>query len=197
MGIAQQLLSAVFRNSRASSLKLLGCRMLACLPKISACADLNSTDHDCLVLVSPDLKDVGHEGVYKALDSVAEIDKKALTSVTLVPVGLPCKRLVYSPTGPLDKDYDDVRREDWDFIKDKSGEFVSVLQCNNAASSRTPRGHQFPATFMMQVAGLDKHMVSSKQPLKYSHLDIAGSSGNLPDPTTGASVAAIVKFFLG
>ena len=125
--------------------------MLACLPKISACADLNSTDHDCLVLVrlvlklnnlnidrlccmsncnngncilliftllflqsssfySPDLKDVGHEGVFKALDSVAEIDKKALTSVTLVPVGLPCKRLVYSPTGPLDKDYDDVRR---------------------------------------------------------------------------------------
>merc|ERR1712098_901108 len=37
-----------------------------------------------------------------------------------------------------------IRREDWDFIKDKSGEFVSVLQCNNAASSRTPRGHQFP-----------------------------------------------------
>ena len=30
-----------------------------------------------------------------------------------------------------------IRREDWDFIKDKSGEFVSVLQCNNAASSRT------------------------------------------------------------
>merc|ERR1712029_939210 len=90
-----------------------------------------------------------------------------------------------------------IRKEDFEFIKDKSGEFVDVLQCNNASSSRTPRGHQFPATFMMQVAGLDKHMVSSKQPLKYSHLDIAGSSGNLPDPTTGASVAAIVKFFLG
>ena len=30
--------------------------------------------------------------------------------MTLVPVDLPCKRLVYSPTGPLDKDYDDVRR---------------------------------------------------------------------------------------
>merc|ERR1719474_500926 len=35
-----------------------------------------------------------------------------------------------------------VRREDWDFVQDKSGEFVSVLQCNNAPSSRTPRGHQ-------------------------------------------------------
>lgn len=60
-----------------------------------------------------------------------------------------------------------IRREDWDFIKDKSGEFVTVLQCNNAASSRTPRGHQFPAAFMMTVAGLDKHQVASEQPLKY------------------------------
>merc|ERR1719158_1842813 len=33
-----------------------------------------------------------------------------------------------------------VRREDWDFIQDKSGEFVSVLQCNNAPSSR--RGYR-------------------------------------------------------
>ena len=60
-----------------------------------------------------------------------------------------------------------IRREDWDFVKDKSGEFVSVLQCNNAPSSRTPRGHQFPGAFMMQVSGLDKHMMKSKQPLKY------------------------------
>ena len=32
-----------------------------------------------------------------------------------------------------------MRKEDYEFIKDKSGEFVDVLQCNNAASSRTPR----------------------------------------------------------
>ena len=64
-----------------------------------------------------------------------------------------------------------IRREDWDFVKDKSGEFVSVLQCNNAPSSRTPRGHQFPAAFMMTVAGLDQHMLASKQPLKYRSVD--------------------------
>ena len=29
-----------------------------------------------------------------------------------------------------------VRREDWDFNVDKSGEFVSILQCNNQPSSR-------------------------------------------------------------
>jgi len=89
-----------------------------------------------------------------------------------------------------------VRREDWDFVQDKSGEFVSVLQCNNAPSSRTPRGHQFPAAFMMQVAGLDKHQLTSKQPLKYSHLDIAGSSGDLPHPTTGAPIPALITWLL-
>lgn len=82
-----------------------------------------------------------------------------------------------------------VRREDWDFVKaiknemnlsvilmfslqDKSGEFCSVLQCNNAPSSRTPRGHQFPAAFMMKCAGLDQHMIASKQPLKAESLYI-------------------------
>jgi len=87
-----------------------------------------------------------------------------------------------------------IRREDWDFIQDKSGEFVSVLQCNNAPSSRTPRGHQFPAAFMMQVAGLDKHQLTSEQPLKYSHMDVAGSSGDLPHPTTGAAIPALLTW---
>jgi hypothetical protein len=44
-----------------------------------------------------------------------------------------------------------MRREDFDFIKDKSGEFVEVLQCNSAPSTRTPRGHQMPGAFMHKV----------------------------------------------
>lgn len=90
-----------------------------------------------------------------------------------------------------------VRREDFDFVKDKSGKFVDVLQCNNAASSRTPRGHQMPAAFMQVVAGLDKHMCSSEKPLKYSHLDVAGSNGGLPGLTTGSSVIAVAMNFAG
>merc|ERR1712025_220696 len=89
-----------------------------------------------------------------------------------------------------------VRREDWDLIQDKSGEFVSTLQCNNAPSSRTPRGHQFPAAFLTRVSGLDQHQFSSEKPLKYSHLDIAGSSGDLPDPTTASSVPALFKWII-
>lgn len=88
-----------------------------------------------------------------------------------------------------------MRREDHDLIKDKSGEFVEILQCNNAASSRTPRGHQFPGAFLQHVSGLTKHQSTSEKPLKYSHLDVAGSSGNLPDPTTGSSVVALSMHF--
>jgi len=89
-----------------------------------------------------------------------------------------------------------IRREDWDFNVDKSGEFVSILQCNNAPSSRTPRGHQMPGAFLQQVSGLDKHQLKDEVPLKYTHLDIAGAAGNLPDPTTSAPVPALVKMFL-
>lgn len=88
-----------------------------------------------------------------------------------------------------------VRRDDWSFIKDKSGKFVDVLQCNNAPSSRTPRGHQFPAAFLARVSGLDAHMRSSAAPLSYTHLDVAGSSGPLPEPTTGSSVVALTMHY--
>ena len=88
-----------------------------------------------------------------------------------------------------------MRKDDFDFIKDKCGEFVDVLQCNNAPSSRTMRGHQFPGAFMHTVSGLDDHMVSSEKPLKYSHFDVAGSSGDLPFPTTGSTVVALAMHY--
>ena len=53
--------------------------------------------------------------------------------------------MIFQSTGNLFGDMFEIstiRREDYDFIKDGSGKFVEVLQCNNAASTRTPRGHQ-------------------------------------------------------
>lgn len=48
-----------------------------------------------------------------------------------------------------------MRREDFDFHCGKS-EYEDVLQCNNAPSSRTPRGHQTPSAFLVMSSGLDK-----------------------------------------
>jgi len=89
-----------------------------------------------------------------------------------------------------------LRRDDYALVHDASKEFVDVLQCNNLASSRTPRGHQLPAAFMHLVSGLDKHQTKSDSPLKYTHLDVAGSSGNLPGITTAAGVTALTMHFV-
>ncbi|XP_049810274.1 putative aminopeptidase W07G4.4 isoform X1 [Schistocerca nitens] len=88
-----------------------------------------------------------------------------------------------------------VRREDFEFIKDKA-EVADVLQSNNEPSSRTPRGHQFPAAFLLRVSGLDKNGIGSDKPMKYTHVDIAGSSGSLPNEPTGCPVVGFSTYFL-
>ncbi|XP_054154214.1 putative aminopeptidase W07G4.4 isoform X2 [Oppia nitens] len=88
-----------------------------------------------------------------------------------------------------------IRREDYEFNIGKS-EYEDILQCNNAASSRTPRGHQLPAAFLIQVSGLDKHGIDSEKPIPFSHIDIAGSSGPFPGVPTGAPIAALTASYL-
>lgn len=87
-----------------------------------------------------------------------------------------------------------IRREDFDFNRGKS-EYEDILQCNNAPSSRTPRGHQIPAAFMIQVSKLDQHGIDSELPISYSHIDIAGSSGPFPGVPTGAPIGKILFKF--
>jgi len=72
-----------------------------------------------------------------------------------------------------------IRREDYEFCAARN-EYEDVLQCNNEPSSQTQRGHQFPAAFMIRASGMDKHGIDGDKPLKYTHIDIAGSSGPYP-----------------
>ena len=88
-----------------------------------------------------------------------------------------------------------IRREDYEFNKGKS-EYEDILQCNNLPSSRTPRGHQVPAAFLLQVSGLDKHGVDSEKPLAFSHIDIAASSGPFPGVPSGAPIPALAVNYL-
>lgn len=66
------------------------------------------------------------------------------------------------------------RREDYQFIQAKSSA-EDVLSCNNAASSITVRGHQFPMAFLVEASGLADHGQYHMKPIPYVHLDIAGS----------------------
>ncbi|MEO0478789.1 MAG: leucyl aminopeptidase family protein [Planctomycetota bacterium] len=92
-----------------------------------------------------------------------------------------------------------LRREDYDFIRPRS-KADDVLSCNNAASSATPRGHQFPAAFLVIASGLDKHGVDSDQPLPFAHIDVAGSATENFDwqhgRPTGRPIAAMLSGLL-
>ncbi|XP_033633240.1 putative aminopeptidase W07G4.4 [Asterias rubens] len=88
-----------------------------------------------------------------------------------------------------------LRREDYEFHKGKS-EYEDILQANNLPSTATARGHQSPAAFLIMASGLDGHGIDSKVPLKYSHLDIAGSSGPFPGVPTGAPIPALTLKYL-
>jgi len=88
-----------------------------------------------------------------------------------------------------------IRREDYEFHKGKS-EYEDILQCNNLPSSGTPRGHQTPAAFLIMASGLDKFGIDSANPLPYSHVDIAGSSGPFPGVPTGAPILAMATNYI-
>lgn len=88
-----------------------------------------------------------------------------------------------------------LRREDFAFHRAKTyGE--DLLQCNNLPSSRTPRGHQTPAAFLIMSSGMDKHDATSSKPIKYTHLDIAGAAGDVPFPPTGTPILALSQLHL-
>ncbi|KAH6563258.1 hypothetical protein BASA50_001846 [Batrachochytrium salamandrivorans] len=94
-----------------------------------------------------------------------------------------------------------LRREDYSFIQPTSST-EDVCQANSLPSSRTPRGHQFPAAFLAISSGIVGHGLESKHPIAYTHVDIAGSAeeslGGLSlARVTGSPVAAFTAAFLG
>lgn len=96
-------------------------------------------------------------------------------------------------------DISSSRREDFSFIKPRSSA-DDVLSCNNAPSSVTARGHQFPMAFLVVAAGLDQASVQNQSPA-YVHIDIAGSGVDGGDwqhhKPSGAPVLALAATYLG
>ena len=83
------------------------------LPRTVVCKELDSAQHDALVLIStgPAVATTPpHPALAAALTAHLELDQTAKSKGCVIPVSLPCRRLVFSPTGPVDRDYDDLRR---------------------------------------------------------------------------------------
>lgn len=87
------------------------------------------------------------------------------------------------------------RREDFDFVKPRT-KADDVLSSNNAPSVTTVRGHQFPMAFLTVASGLDNHEASAKQPLPFTHVDIAGSGVEGLDWQHGKPTGAPVNVFV-
>ena len=92
-----------------------------------------------------------------------------------------------------------LRREDWDFVAPRTSA-DDVLSCNNAPSTLTARGHQFPMAFLAIASGLVNHSRSADLPLPFTHVDIAGSFTQGGDcqhgRPTGAPIVALLKGIL-
>ncbi|MEO1233707.1 MAG: leucyl aminopeptidase family protein [Myxococcota bacterium] len=93
-----------------------------------------------------------------------------------------------------------LRREDWDFVRPRTSA-DDVLSCNNAASSVTPRGHQFPMAFLAVASGLDRHGSEAQTPLPFTHVDVGGSAVENGDwqhgRPTGTPLVAFTAALLG
>ncbi|HEY1136698.1 MAG TPA: hypothetical protein VGE64_04325 [Xanthomonadaceae bacterium] len=67
--------------------------------------------HDALIVVAHDVSAVDHPLVVQAFATASALDARAAHVVSLVPCeGAPSARVVLSPTGPVLRDQDDVRR---------------------------------------------------------------------------------------
>jgi leucyl aminopeptidase len=91
-----------------------------------------------------------------------------------------------------------LRAEDYAMIAAK-GPAEDVVSCNSLPSSRTPRGHQFPAAFLDVVSGLRSYNATASSQIPFLHIDIAGSvvgpGGWAFGVPTGAPVVALAEGF--
>ena len=115
------------------------------------------------------------------------------TNLEALRANLVISELMYHPGLHLWEDLEG-REEDFEFIAPPT-EYEDVVQANNKPSTLTDRGHQYPAAFLIRASGLDKHGCNSSQPLPYTHMDVAGSSGPFPGVPTGAPILALAHAF--
>ncbi|MEM6544350.1 MAG: leucyl aminopeptidase family protein [Pseudomonadota bacterium] len=89
-----------------------------------------------------------------------------------------------------------LRREDWQQNKARSSA-EDLVSSPPGPSVTVPRGHQFPAAFLIAVSGLDAHGSDSESPLPFCHLDIAGSACEGGDWQFGKPTAAPLMALVG
>ena len=95
----------------------------------------------------------------------------------------------------LDHQFNEIKDYN-DFVaRNPIHEYEDLLQISGAKSRS--RGHQGPGAFLVMGSGLDKHGIDSEKKLPYSHIDIAGSSGDYPGyPSARPLPSFFLKYIL-
>ncbi|VDP88398.1 unnamed protein product [Echinostoma caproni] len=88
-----------------------------------------------------------------------------------------------------------LRREDFE-VHASQDDYADLVNSARPVGGRRARGHQSPAAFMIAASGLDAHMCNRKQPLPYTHFDIAGSQGPSPGIPTGVPILTLCSRYL-
>ena len=80
--------------------------------RVKGVTDLSTGAADAIVLVTDSVAKLpGHLAALQSpLEALRSVNAALESEGAVVPVQLPAKRLVFAPTGPLNRDYDDVRR---------------------------------------------------------------------------------------
>ena len=94
--------------SKHSAIDIYSRNMASNLPQLKVTEDLESSEYDALVVVAPSIKSIPFEKVADPLKAYIEVDKTGETGIFVVPSNLPSKKIVFSGTGSLENDYDDV-----------------------------------------------------------------------------------------
>ena len=72
--------------------------------------DLNSTEFDAIIAIAQDISSVPFGILKKPLTSYLSLDESAEKGVFMVSCDdLPAKKIIFSGTGKLENDWDDVR----------------------------------------------------------------------------------------
>lgn len=105
------------------------------LESVPSLDDKAANDYDALVIVAPTIAQAPNFGdLHQELKAMSLVDKKADKGLFVLPSKLPINRVVFSGVGPLDKDYDDVRRYEV-FLTCCLWEYFQVFACSYAEAA--------------------------------------------------------------
>lgn len=123
------------------------------MPKIESISDFKSGDFDGVVVVTNSTSKLtgSLQPLASVLDKYSEIDKNFEKTVSVIQTDVvPSGRLIFSPTGPLNRDYDDVRR--FANAAEKGIKRALDAGCKKPLLV-APQDDSFPQTFAVTLLG--------------------------------------------